>query len=111
MSDIDENSNIPTNHANIRALEARIRPIPKQSNNTIMAIGDFFFKQLLKSKMKDVPLAEQEKIFTILEKNPDFFKNIAEKVQSKMKNGKDQTAAMMETINEHKEELQKVLGK
>jgi uncharacterized protein YneF (UPF0154 family) len=88
-----------------------MRTIPKQSTNTIMAIGDFFFKQLLKSKMKDIPPAEQEKILSVLEKNPDFFKNIAEKVQSKMKNGKDQTAAMMETISEHKEELQKVLGK
>jgi 2-oxo-4-hydroxy-4-carboxy--5-ureidoimidazoline (OHCU) decarboxylase len=75
-----------------------------------MSIGNFFFKQLLKSKMKDVPAAEQEKIFSILEKNPDFFQKIALKVQSKVKNGQDQTSAVMEVINEHKDELQKVLG-
>ncbi|MFA6554514.1 MAG: hypothetical protein WCS89_03320 [Candidatus Paceibacterota bacterium] len=75
-----------------------------------MAIQNFLFKQLLKSKMKDVPQAEQDKIFELLEKNPDFFKKIAEEVQSKVKNGKDQTTAVMETVEKHKEELQKVFG-
>ncbi len=75
-----------------------------------MSIGNFFMKQLLKSKMKDIPESEQEKILALLEKNPEFFTKLAEKVQSKVKNGQDQTSAVMEAINENKEELQKMLG-
>ncbi len=69
----------------------------------------FFLKQLLKSKMKDVPAVEQEKIFAMLEKNPDFFQKIAEEVQTKIKSGKDQQAAVMEVLTSHKDELQKIM--
>ena len=74
-----------------------------------MSIGNFFLKQLLKSKMKDVPASEQEKIFALLDKNPDFFRKIAEEVQAKVKSGKDQQSAVMEVVNNHKEELQKIM--
>lgn len=74
-----------------------------------MSIGNFFLKQLLKSKMKDVPASEQEKIFALLEKNPDFFRKIAEEVQVKVKSGKDQQSAVMEVVNSHKDELQKIM--
>ena len=37
-------------------------------------------KKMLKSKMKDIPEAEQEKMFNAIEKNPDFFQNIATEV-------------------------------
>lgn len=59
--------------------------------------------------MKDVPASEQEKIFAILDKNPDFFKKIADEVQTKVKSGKDQQAAVMEVVANHKEELQKIM--
>lgn len=75
-----------------------------------MSIGNFFLKQLMKSKMKDVPLAEQEKIFAILDKNPDFFKKIAEEVQNQIKSGKDQQAAVMEVVGKYKDDLQKIMG-
>lgn len=76
-----------------------------------MSIGNFFLKQLVKSKMKDVPAAEQDKILELFEKNPDFFQKLAEKVQSKVKNGQDQHSAIMEAVSENKEELTKVFGK
>ena len=60
--------------------------------------------------MKNVPAAEQEKVFAALEKNPDFFQMIALEVQAKIKNGKDQNSAVMEVINNHKEEFGKVFG-
>jgi len=75
-----------------------------------MSISNFFMKQLLKSKMKDVPLAEQEKVFAILEKNPDFFQKIAEEVHGQVKSGKDQTNAVMEVVSKHKDELQKIFN-
>lgn len=74
-----------------------------------MSIKNFFLKQLLKSKMKDVPASEQEKIFAMLEKNPEFFTKIAEEVQTKIKSGKDQQSTVMEVLTAHKDELQKIM--
>jgi 2-oxo-4-hydroxy-4-carboxy--5-ureidoimidazoline (OHCU) decarboxylase len=71
---------------------------------------NFLMKQMLKRQMKNVPEAEQEKILGAVEKNPDLFMKIAEEVKKKMQSGKDQMAATMEVMNEHKEELRKVMG-
>ena len=38
--------------------------------------------------MKGVPQAEQDKVFTMLEKNPDLFQKIGLEVQEEMKHGK-----------------------
>ena len=65
---------------------------------------------MLKSKMKDIPEAEQEKMLNAIEKNPDFFQNIAAEVQAKMKEGKDQMAATMEVMQKHQEELKKIMN-
>ena len=67
-------------------------------------------KKLLKSKMKDIPEAEQEKMLSAIEKNPDFFQNIATEVQAKMKEGKDQMAATMEVMQKHQGELKRIMN-
>jgi len=62
---------------------------------------------MLASKMKGVPEAEQEKIFNMIEKNPDLFQKIGAEVQEKMKlEGKDQMTAAMEVMQKHKDKLQ-----
>lgn len=71
---------------------------------------NFLMKKLLKSKMKDIPEAEQEKILNAIEKNPDFFQNIATEVQTKMKEGKDQMTATMEVMKKHQEDLKKIMN-
>ena len=70
----------------------------------------FLMKKMLKSKMKDIPEAEQEKMLNAIEKNPDFFQNIAAEVQAKMKEGKDQMAATMEVMQKHQDELKKIMN-
>jgi len=75
-----------------------------------MSIGNFFLKQLLKSKMKGVPESEQERIFSILEKNPEFFQKIAIEVQEKTKNGKPQQEAVMEVLGKYQDELKKIMS-
>lgn len=60
--------------------------------------------------MKDVPEAEQEKILQAIDKNPDFFQNVATEVQAKMKEGKDQMTATMEVMRKHQEELKKIMN-
>mgnify|MGYP000920146423 CR=1 FL=1 len=66
-------------------------------------------KQMLKSQMKGVPEAQQEKILDAIEKNPQFFEDIAKKVQQKVSEGKDQMSATMEVMRENQDELRKMM--
>lgn len=72
---------------------------------------NFLIKQMLKRQMKDVPAEQQEQIFSMLEKNPDFFMKIAEEAQEKIKGGMSQQDAMMMVMKNHQEELKQVMGK
>ena len=42
-----------------------------------MGLKNLLMKKMLQSKMKDVPAEQQEKIFAMIEKNPDFFQKVA----------------------------------
>jgi len=64
-------------------------------------------KAMLAKQLKHLPKTEQDRIISAVSKNPDLFKNIAEIAQKKVKAGKSQTAAMLETMREHQEELKK----
>lgn len=66
-------------------------------------------KKMLASQMKGVPQAEQEKIFTMIEKNPDLFQKIGSEVQEEMKKGKDQMAATMEVVKRYESDLKKLV--
>ena len=70
---------------------------------------NFFLKKLAQSKMKNIPPEAQEKMMKLIEENPDLFSEIAGKAQAKMKEGKTQMQAMMEVMEEHKDELRKAL--
>jgi len=74
-----------------------------------MSLKTFLMKKLLKSKMKDVPEDQQEKIFGAIEKNPKLFETIASEVQEKTKQGKDQMAATMEVMQKYQRELQEAM--
>ena len=66
---------------------------------------------MLKKQMKDVPADQQEQIFTMIEKNPDFFMKIANDVQEKVKGGMNQQDAMMMVMQQNQEEFKRVMGK
>lgn len=70
---------------------------------------NFMLKQMLKSKMKGVPQAEQERIIGLVEKNPDFFKKIGEEIQARVKSGQKEMEATMEVMRKHQTELQKLV--
>ena len=74
-----------------------------------MGIKDFFLKQMLKHKMKDVPEAEREMMTQLIEKNPEFFQKIGEEVKKRMKTGQSEMAATMVVMREHQSELQRLL--
>jgi hypothetical protein len=62
-------------------------------------------KKMMASKLKDVPQSEQDKLFAMIEKNPELFQKIALEVQEKMKGGKDQMTATMEVSKKYELEL------
>ena len=66
-------------------------------------------KQMLKSKLKDMPESEQEKILAVVEKNPELFMKIAREVEEKTKQGKDQMTAAMEVMKNYESELRGIL--
>ncbi len=74
-----------------------------------MSLKNFLLKKMLKSKMKDVPAEQQDKIFNAIEKNPDFFEKVALEVQEKMKQGKDQMAATMEVMQKYQQDLKNIM--
>jgi hypothetical protein len=73
-----------------------------------MSIKDFFLRKMLSSQMKGVPQADQDKVYAMLEKNPELFQKIAAEVQAEMKKGKNQMAATMEVVKRHEAELKKI---
>lgn len=72
---------------------------------------NFLMKQMLKKQMKGVPEAEQQKVFEAIEKNPDFFMNIAKEIEEKMKTGKSQMDASIEVMRTHESKLREIMGK
>jgi len=63
----------------------------------------------MKSQLKNVPKDQQEKIMALIDENPEFFTQLAEKIKKKVDSGKPQMAAVMEVMQENKEELQKMM--
>jgi len=73
-----------------------------------------FFKNLilkttLRSQLKGLPKDQQGKILKAMENNPEFFENIAKKIEQKQKEGKDKTSATMEVMRENQNELRKIM--
>ncbi len=70
-----------------------------------MSIKDFFLKKMLSSQMKGVPQSDQDKVFSMLQKNPELFQKIAEEVKEEVKKGKSQMSATMEIVKKYETEL------
>lgn len=70
-----------------------------------MSMKTFLMRKMMASQLKGVPQAEQDKIFAMIEKNPDFFQKIAVEIQSEMKKGKNQMAATMEVAKKYEKDL------
>jgi hypothetical protein len=74
-----------------------------------MSMKTFLMKKMMASKLQGVPQAEQDKLFAMIEKNPEFFQKVALDVQEEMKKGKDQTTAMMEVLKRNEDKLKGML--
>ena len=65
-------------------------------------------KQVVKRQLKHLPEGEQERILSVVEKNPDFFMKIAHDVQEKVRGGMNQQDAMATVMKANENELRKV---
>ena len=74
-----------------------------------MSMKTFLMKKMLASKMQGVPQAEQDKLFNMIDKNPEIFEKIVVEVQEEIKKGKDQMTATMEVAKRHETELKGLL--
>lgn len=71
-----------------------------------MSIKNFFLRKMLSAQMKGVPQADQEKVFTMLEKNPEIFEKIAKEVGEEVKrSGVDQMTATMKVVKKYEADL------
>ena len=70
---------------------------------------NMMMKQMIKSQMKGVPQEQQDKILAAVEKNPQFFEDIAKKIEQKQKEGKGQMEASMEVMRENQDQLRKLM--
>jgi len=68
---------------------------------------NFLLKKMLRTQ--GVPEAQIDMVITMMEKDPELFKKIAEEIQAKIKEGKDQQSASMEVMQKYQEELKKLV--
>ena len=71
--------------------------------------GNFFMKQMLKRQLKNLPKNTQDSILAAFEKNPEFFKNLANEIAAKVKNGIPQATATQQVMMSKRAEFQKML--
>jgi hypothetical protein len=73
-----------------------------------MSIKTFLMKKMMASQLKGVPQAEQDKLFEIIEKNPELFQKIALETQEEMKRGTSQMDAAMKVAKKYEAELKEL---
>jgi hypothetical protein len=67
---------------------------------------NFLLKKMLRTQ--GVPEAQIDMFITMMEKNPELFKTIANEVQEKMKAGMSQMGAGIEVMKKYENELRKL---
>jgi len=66
-------------------------------------------KSMLKKQLGNIPKEQQEKLFTAIEKDPEFFQVLAEEIQERVKSGMDQQTAAMEVLMANSQKLTELL--
>jgi len=72
-------------------------------------LKEMLMKKMLRSQLKGVPEAEQEKILKVVSDNPELFGKIAQEIQEKIKGGQEQMSASLEVISRYQTELKDIL--
>ena len=76
-----------------------------------MSVKDFFFKKYVNWKLKDLPEGQREGMLTLVSKDPQLFKKIAEEIERRKKGGESEMKASMEVMKKHRAELSALMQK
>jgi len=69
---------------------------------------EFLMKNLLKMQLNKLSKDQKEKAKKIIDENPELLIKITEEIQTKIKEGKDQMSAVMETAKKYENELKNI---
>ncbi len=72
-------------------------------------LKNFLMKKMLKSQLKGIPEAEQDRIIKLVTENPELFEKIGKEVQEKVKGGMNQMEATKRVMEKYKSEIEKVM--
>lgn len=65
---------------------------------------------MLQAKLGNLPKDEQERILSVVTKNPELFQEIAMKIKHMMDSGADQNTATMSVMREYQEKIKKLMS-
>lgn len=74
-----------------------------------MSIKSFIAEKLIRSKMKDLPKAQQDMFIKLINENPELFKKIGDEVKALTKGGMSEMAATMQVMRMHQAEIQRAM--
>jgi hypothetical protein len=76
----------------------------------ILMFKNFLMKKMLKSQLKGVPEAEQDRIIKMITENPVLFEKIGKEIQEKVKGGMNQMEATRRVTEKYSKEIKEVMG-
>lgn len=73
-----------------------------------MGIKNFITEKLIRSKMKNLPKAQQDMFIKLIQENPELFKKIGNEVKALTKSGTSEMTATMQVMRKYQPEIQKI---
>lgn len=74
-----------------------------------MSIKSFITEKLIRSKMKNLPKAQQDMFIKLINENPELFKKIGDEVKVLTKGGASEMTATMQVMRKYQAEIQKAM--
>jgi len=74
-------------------------------------LQEFILRQMIMAQIKklNLPKDKQDKIVNAIVKNPEFFKKMAEEMQSEMKSGQNQMQIAQKLAGKYQDEIKQLL--
>lgn len=71
---------------------------------------ELLMRKLLQSKLKGLSKGDQDRIITVVTKNPKLFQEISEKIKKRTDAGADQMMATMTVMKEYQGKIQQLMA-
>ena len=74
-----------------------------------MGIKDYITEKLIRSKMKNLPKAQQDMFIKLIGENPELFKKIGDEIKALTKSGTSEMTATMQVMRKYQAEIQRLM--